>query len=94
MAIESPKYRTVHKDKKFEIREYEGYILAEADGSKSERYCAYCYKDGEFIQPDATLEQMIDISAKGWSSQDPSVTYDQAKAQLGNFLPHLERWRK
>ena len=31
MAIESPKYQTVHKDKKFEIREYEGYILAEVE---------------------------------------------------------------
>jgi hypothetical protein len=31
MAIESPKYKTVHKDKKFEIREYEDYILAEVE---------------------------------------------------------------
>jgi hypothetical protein len=66
----------------------------EADGSKSEKYCVYCYKDGKFTDPDATLEQMIDVSAKGWSSQDPSITYEQAKAQLGNVLPHLERWRK
>ena len=31
MAIESPKYRTLHKDRKFEIREYEEYIVAEAE---------------------------------------------------------------
>ena len=31
MAIESPKYQTVYKDKKFEIREYEEYILAEVE---------------------------------------------------------------
>jgi hypothetical protein len=31
MAIESPRYQTVYKDKKFEIREYEGYILAEVE---------------------------------------------------------------
>ena len=31
MAIESPKYQTVDKDKKFEIREYEEYILAEVE---------------------------------------------------------------
>ena len=29
MAIESPRYRVVQKDNKFEIREYDGYILAE-----------------------------------------------------------------
>ena len=31
MAIESPKYQTLHKDKKFEIREYEEYLLAEVE---------------------------------------------------------------
>ncbi|MFC1967470.1 heme-binding protein [Chloroflexota bacterium] len=31
MAIESPRYETVRKDNKFEIREYEEYILAEVE---------------------------------------------------------------
>lgn len=31
MAVESPEYQTVHKDKKFEIREYEEHILAEVE---------------------------------------------------------------
>lgn len=31
MAIESPRYQTVRKDKKFEIREYEEYIVAEVE---------------------------------------------------------------
>ena len=31
MAIESPKYRTIYKDNKFEIREYEEYIVAEVE---------------------------------------------------------------
>ena len=66
----------------------------ETDGSKSEEYCIYCYRDGEFTQPDATLEQMIEISAKGWSDQDPSVTYEQAKTQMEKVLPYLERWRE
>jgi hypothetical protein len=66
----------------------------EADGSKSEKYCVYCYKDGQFLQPDATLDQMIEISAKGWAEQDPTVTYEQAKAQLEKVLPYLERWCK
>ena len=66
----------------------------EADGSKSEKYCVYCYKDGKFTQPDATLEQMIEISAKGWSDQDPNITYEQAMTQMAAVLPHLERWSK
>jgi hypothetical protein len=31
MAIESPQYQTVFKDNKFEIREYEEYVLAEVE---------------------------------------------------------------
>jgi hypothetical protein len=31
MAIESPRYQTVYQDKKFEIREYEDYIVAEVE---------------------------------------------------------------
>ena len=31
MAIESPRYETVRKDNKFEIREYKEYILAEVE---------------------------------------------------------------
>ena len=31
MAIESPRYRVVQKDNKFEIREYDDYILAEVE---------------------------------------------------------------
>ena len=31
MAIESPQYQTVHKDKKFEIREYGEYLVAEVE---------------------------------------------------------------
>lgn len=65
----------------------------EKDGSRSEKYCTYCYSDGAFLQPDATLEEMIEISARGWSDQDPTVTLEQAKSQMENILPQLERWR-
>ncbi len=29
-----------------------------ADGSKSEKYCSHCFKDGKFTWPDASLEDM------------------------------------
>ncbi len=31
MAIESPKYETIYQDKKFEIREYADYVVAEVE---------------------------------------------------------------
>jgi hypothetical protein len=66
----------------------------EADGKKSQDYCRYCYKDGAFTQPDATLEIMLDISAKVWAEKDPTVTVEQAKAQLKKKFPYLKRWCK
>jgi len=33
MSIESPKYKTISKDKKFELREYDEYIVAEVEVS-------------------------------------------------------------
>lgn len=65
----------------------------DADGAKSAAYCVYCYKDGAFLS-DVTMEQMIELSAKGWSDQDPAITYEQAKAQMAQVLPHLARWRQ
>lgn len=32
-------------------------LALEADGSKS-KFCVMCYKDGEFLQPDVTVDEM------------------------------------
>lgn len=65
----------------------------EANGSQSKKYCAYCYQTGEFREPERTLDEMIEISAKGFSDQDPDVSLEQARTQMKQILPHLERWR-
>jgi len=31
----------------------------EADGSRNEEYCRFCYRDGGFTDPDIIMEQMI-----------------------------------
>lgn len=68
-----------------------------ADGSRNEDYCIYCYKDGKFTQ-DMTMEQMIDFCAQftdqmnehtGWN-----LTPEQAKEQMRQFFPHLKRWKQ
>ena len=65
----------------------------EINGLKSEKYCTYCYQNGAYTGPETTIEEMIEISAKGWSDQDPNTTLEQARAQMKQMLPHLERWR-
>ncbi|MEP7103911.1 MAG: zinc ribbon domain-containing protein [Candidatus Dojkabacteria bacterium] len=61
----------------------------EKDGSKSLKYCNLCYANGEFLQPDATMEGMQKITddalkEKGWWAPLRWM----AKMQI----PSLERW--
>ena len=66
------------------------------DGSRSEDYCIYCYKDGKFTQ-DMTMEQMIDHCAQftdeinKWSGEN--MTVEQAKEMMRQFYPTLKRWK-
>lgn len=64
---------------------------SEVDGRKSLVYCSYCYRNGAFIEPDITCEQMVE-KIKGVFKQMgvPKI--------LGWFfakkIPKLDRWQK
>lgn len=63
---------------------------SEKDGSKSHKYCHYCYKDGEFTDPEMTMEKMKQVL-------DDTVGKEGLKgkflAWMGKMqLPKLERW--
>ena len=64
----------------------------EADGSKSADYCKYCYEKGEFTF-NGTMEEMIDICIPPMLKGNPGMTDVQARQMMGQFLPHLKRWR-
>jgi hypothetical protein len=62
----------------------------ESDGSKSEKWCSLCYQNGEFLDPDCTLAQMIEIVDRALKEQRSwYVMRWLAKRQI----PTLERWR-
>jgi len=69
----------------------------EADGSISEDYCVYCYKDGKFTQ-DITMEQMIDFCAQFTDEinkqSGQNLTQEQTKEMMRQFFPHLKRWKQ
>lgn len=66
-----------------------------ADGSLSNEYCVYCYKNGEFTM-DLTLEQAVEHNLQyldEWNkSLERPLTVDEARRQLSEFLPTLKRW--
>lgn len=66
-----------------------------ADGSRNEDYCIYCYKDGLFTQ-DFTMEQMIDYCAQFVEHYNKKageqLTYEEYKNMLRQHYPNLKRW--
>ena len=68
-----------------------------ADGSKNEDYCMYCYKDGKFLQ-DCTMDEMIEhcsqfIGAFNEGLTNP-ITKEEYIGQMKIYFPQLKRWRK
>ncbi len=69
----------------------------EKDGSPSEDYCVYCYKEGAFLQ-DCTMDEMIDhcVQFLGEFNKDSGKPFskEEAVAQMKAFFPRLKRWAK
>ncbi|MCL1854025.1 MAG: zinc ribbon domain-containing protein [Peptococcaceae bacterium] len=65
-------------------------IGKEKNGADSP-YCVYCYQNGVFSDPDATLEDMV---VKGVAQKSEQMTEEEARAELYRFLPKLARWAR
>ena len=68
-----------------------------ADGSKNEDYCKYCYKEGKFLQ-DFTMDEMIEhcsqfVDAVNEGLEKP-ISKEEYVGQMKMYFPHLKRWRK
>lgn len=62
----------------------------ERDGSRSEKWCSLCWVDGEFVNPDCTVEEMVSIV-------DDALRREKMRFPLrwtaARQIPRLERWR-
>ena len=67
-----------------------------ADGSKNEEYCIYCYKDGAFTG-DFTMEEMVEFCSQFVDEYNKntgkSLTREEYKVELRKYFPSLKRWR-
>lgn len=69
-----------------------GEVLgSEKDGSKSDDYCSYCYKEGAFTS-EMTMQQMIDFCAPEMAKHG-DMSEQQARDMMKGFFPHLKRWK-
>ena len=75
----------------------EDVLGTDADGTKNEDYCMYCYKDGKFLQ-DCTMDEMIEHCSQfvdEVNKQMPKpMTKEEYKQMMRGFFPMLKRWRK
>lgn len=66
-----------------------------ADGSKSEEYCIYCFKDGAFTG-DFTMEEMVEFCSQFVEQYNKdsgqNLTREQYKEVLRQYYPQLKRW--
>ena len=67
-----------------------------ADGSKNEEYCIYCYKDGAFTG-DFTMEEMVQFCAQFVDEYNKNtgqnLNKEEYKKVLRQFYPNLKRWK-
>lgn len=67
-----------------------------ADGTKSEDYCKYCYSDGAFTH-DFTMEEMAEFCSQFVDdvnkATNQNLTREELKTQLLDYYPRLKRWQ-
>lgn len=61
----------------------------EKDGSRSDVYCRYCYRNGEFTYPGMTLDEMRSHLQE--LMRPSEMSKDQVESLLAG-LPKLKRW--
>lgn len=73
----------------------DGILGTNADGSKNQDYCIYCYKDGAFTG-NFTMEEMAEYCSmfveEFNKNTGKNLTACEYKAELLKYYPTLKRW--
>ena len=65
-----------------------------ADGSINEDYCIECFKDGEFVEPDLTINEAIIRASKKMMEKNHRLHETEATGITNSFIPGLKRWNR
>ncbi len=69
-----------------------GNLGTNADSTFTEEYCSICFADGDFTQPNQTMEEMIESSIENMTG-DLNMPHEQAANIANSFIPTLKRWQ-
>lgn len=64
----------------------------ESDGTLSKLYCAYCYENGQFKNPDWTVDQMQEKVKQ--QMKEMGFLMALFANSFVKKIPNLERWKK
>ena len=65
---------------------------ANADGTISNMYCAHCYENGQFINPDWNVNQMQNFVKE--KMKEMGFMMSLFANSFAKKIPNLERWKK
>jgi len=63
-----------------------------SDGSKSDKYCSFCFHNGKFTDEGITLKEKIEKNIQIAVSR-LNIPENEARKMAESLLPNLERWK-
>jgi hypothetical protein len=60
--------------------------------SKITDYCHFCFQNGNFTEPEITMQGMID-KCIGIMTQQGIMPEEQARLMMAEVIPKLKRWQ-
>ena len=63
-----------------------------ADGSKNEEYCKYCFENGE-VTFKGTMEEMIEVCIPHMVAANPDMKEEEAREIMREWFPTLKHWK-
>lgn len=70
----------------------EGFFGTASNGTYTEEYCKLCFRDGNFLEPDLTLSEMMNRSITHMTQQ-LAMPVVQATTLAEQTIPQLKRWK-
>jgi len=70
-----------------------GNLGTNKDGSNTFEYCGFCFRAGEFTNPNQTLIEMVQSSIENMTT-DLNMPVERASELANSFIPTLRRWQK
>lgn len=68
-----------------------GFFGTNADSSEAQEYCVNCFRDGAFVDPELTVDQMVQRSVD-FMTQNLHMPEEVSRQMSQKTIPLLRRW--